>query len=63
MAYNKTAQANYDKKCTYITAKLYPGTDQDIIEFVRSIDEPTATLIKRLIRAEMQKSRNNDGGK
>lgn len=53
MAYNKTAQANYDKKCTYITAKLYPGTDQDIISFVESDPEPTATLIKRLIREEI----------
>lgn len=53
MAYNKTAQANYDRKCTYIRAKLFPGTDQDIIEFVKTNDEPTGTLIKRLIREEI----------
>ena len=53
MAYSKKAQAAYDKKCTYIRAKLYPGTDQDIIAFVERSGEPAATLIKRLIREEI----------
>ena len=53
MAYNKKAQATYDKKCTYIRAKLYPGTDQDIISYVENSPEPTATLIKRLIREDI----------
>ncbi len=53
MAYNAKAQSNYDKKCVFITAKLFPGTDQDIIEYMAQKDEPTSTLIKRLIREEM----------
>ena len=59
MAYNKIAQANYDKKCMYIRAKLFPSTDRDIIEYVKSTDEQTGTLIKRLIREEIaRKSRS-----
>jgi hypothetical protein len=53
MAYNKDAQARYDKKCTMIAAKLYPNTDRDIIEYIEQTSEPTATLIKRLIREEI----------
>lgn len=59
MAYSKEAQARYDKKCTYITAKLYPGTDQDILQFLETSSEPTATLIKRLIREEIARKENN----
>lgn len=55
MAYNKKAQAAYEKKCKQIKLKLYPNTDTDIAEFLESIEEPTATLIKRLIREEIAK--------
>lgn len=58
MAYNAKAQAAYDKKCIYIKAKLYPGTDQDIVQYLETIDEPTATLIKRLIREEMARQKD-----
>lgn len=54
MAYNKEAQAKYQKKCKMITFKFFPNSDKDIIDFLESCEEPKATLIKRLIRAEMR---------
>lgn len=63
MAYNKEAQAKYQKKCKMITFKFFPNSDKDIIDFLESCEEPKATLIKRLIRAEIaaksQKSQDN----
>lgn len=53
MAYNKKAQAAYEKKCKQIKLKLFPNTDTDIAEYLEKTDEPTATLIKRLIREEI----------
>ena len=60
MAYNAKAQAKYDKKCIHIGAKLFPVTDQDIIQYLEQTEEPTATLIKRLIREEIRKAKNED---
>lgn len=53
MAYNKAAQARYNAKSKVISAMLRP-TDADILEYLRQIEEPPATMIKRLIRAEMR---------
>ena len=49
---DRKARANYAKKCRSIKLTLYP-TDKDISDYVDSIEEPTATLIKRLIREEI----------
>ena len=60
MAYNAKSQAKYDKKCVFATAKLFPITDRDIIEYLESSREPKATIIKRAIRAEMAKKASAD---
>lgn len=52
--YDKAAQARYKKKCVQLKVVLYP-TDTDIIEFLKKLGEPKATLVKRLLREEMRR--------
>ena len=49
---DRKARANYAKKCRQVKVVLYP-TDKDIADYIDSTDEPTATIIKRLIRDEI----------
>lgn len=56
---DRKARANYAKKCRQVLIVLYP-TDQDIADYIDSTDEPTATLIKRLIREEIVKRKTED---
>lgn len=53
--YDKAAQARYKKeKCVQLKIMLYP-TDIDIIDFLKNLGEPKATLVKRLLREEMRR--------
>lgn len=52
---DKKARANYLKKVVELRIELYP-TDEDIKQWLASIDKPKSTYIKELIRKDMQKS-------
>lgn len=54
---DRKARANYIKKCKQVNLVLYP-TDQDIIDYLAQSEEPTTTLIKRLIRDEILRGKN-----
>ena len=51
---DRKARANYAKKCKQVNLVFYP-TDADILAFFERTDEPVSTLIKRLLRAEIER--------
>jgi len=58
---DRKARANYNAKCEHFNMVLYPS-EQDIKERIKErieAGEPRASYIKRLIREDIERNRDN----